>query len=135
MKMKMIIGLLLIASVPACTFGKNAGRWTVAQRPEGAAVEVITRNGQLNAELLEVADNGVVLMRNDGKLVLAPYPVIERFRAPQQGSGYQFGSRMPPTLEVREKLMMVSHFPQGMTAEIRSRLLERASQTELLVLQ
>jgi hypothetical protein len=135
MRMKILMALLLISSVPACTLGKNAGGWTVAKRPEGAMVEVVTRNGQLTAELLDVAENGVVVMRSDGKLVFAPYSVIQSLRARQQGSGYRFGSRMPPPPKTRENLMTVSHFPQGMTSEIRARLLSRANQTEPLVLQ
>jgi hypothetical protein len=135
MKRKSHVLLAAIITLTACTIGGNAGKWVVANGPAGATVEVSTTSARLNAELIEVGDEGVVLKRSDGKLVFARYSVIQRLRAPRQGAGYEAGGGIPPTQTARTNLKLVSHFPQGLTPEIRAKLLAAAGQSEFLVLE
>ena len=135
MRINRVVPGMLMSIVAACSTGPNAGRWAVANRPEGAVVEITASSGRTSGELLEVANDGVYIARQDGKLVFAPYPVITLLRAPAQGRSYTMGGRMPPQTAIRAKLVVISHFPQGMTPEIRAKMLALAGQSEFIVLQ
>ena len=127
--------LAAIITLNACAIGGNAGNWVVANGPAGATVEVSTSSARLNAELIEVGDDGVVLKRSDGKLLFARYSVIQHLRARRQGAGYATGGRIPPSPTAKANLKLVSHFPYGLTPEIRAKLLAGAGQSEFLVLE
>jgi len=135
MKRKSHALLVAIITLSACTLGGNAGKWVVANGPAGATVEVSTSSAKFNAELIEVGDEGVVLRRSDGKLLFARYSVIDRLRAPRQGAAYEAGRRMPPTQTARANLKLLSHFPHGLTPEIRAKLLANAGQSEFLMVE
>ena len=119
----------------ACAIGGNAENWAVAKGPAGATVDVTTGSAKIRAELIEVGDEGVVLRRTDGKLLFARYPVIDNLVAPRQGSAYKAGSRMPPSPTAKANLKLISHFPQGITPEIRARLLAASGQSEFMVVE
>jgi hypothetical protein len=127
--------LAAIITLSACAIGGNAGKWVVANGPAGATVEVSTNSAKLNAELIEVGDEGVVLKGSDGKLLFARYSVIQHLRAPRQGAGYATGGRIPPSATAKANLKLVSHFPQGLTPEIRAKLLAGAGQSDFVVLE
>jgi hypothetical protein len=119
----------------ACAIGGNAENWAVAKGPAGAMVDVKTSSANMKAELMEVGDEGVVLRRSDGKLVFARYASINHLRASRQGAGYKAGGRVRPSAVAMENLKLISHFPHGITPEIRARLLTNAGQSEYMVVE
>lgn len=135
MRMKHIILVAAALAGSGCALGKNAAEWQVATHPAGATVRLTSSSGTMTGELLEMRDDGAVVMRADGKMVFAPYIVISRLEAPGLGSDYVMVGRMPPSRGTRAMLATVSHFPQGMTREIRDRLLAKAGQAEMVLLQ
>jgi hypothetical protein len=124
-----------IITLSAFTLGGNAVKCVVANGPAGAPVEVSTCSARVNAELIDLGDEGIVLRRSDGKLLFARYSVIDRLRAPRQGAAYEAGRRMPPTQTARASLKLLSHFPHGLTPEIRAKLLANAGQSEFLMVE
>jgi hypothetical protein len=119
----------------ACAIGGNANHWAVAKGPEGAWVEVTVGSRRIDAELIEVGDEGVVLKQHDGKLAFAPYASIQQLIAPRLGSAYKACCRIPPSRDAKAKLQIVSHFPHGLVPAIRAKLLEQSGQTSFLGLQ
>jgi hypothetical protein len=134
MRLRILSSLALLGGAAACTIGKTAADWPVAKQPQGATVSLQSGSTVLTAELIEVAPDGVVLNRA-GRLVFASFSVIDKLIAVGTDSEYTMGKRMPPTRAARAKLAMVSHFPQGMTPEIRQRMLALSGQTEIELLR
>ena len=135
MRLKLLALLAAVMAAPGCVMGKNAADWRVAHRPEGAMVTLRSGSTKLVAELIEVRNDAVVLKDRNGRMLLAPYAIIDRLDAINLGRGFAMGSRMPPSTVARENLRMVSHFPQGMTPAIRDRMLALSKQSEIEVLK
>lgn len=135
--MRLFNRVLLAASIilTGCIFGKNAANYPVATRPSGATLILTSSGKRVVAELLEVRADGLVVLGSNGKVALAPYQSLDRVEAKSLGAGYRFGSHMPPNGLIWANLVKVSHFPQGMTPEIRSRFLESKGQVEMGLIQ
>jgi hypothetical protein len=131
MRSEILLVLAMLGGGTACTIGKTAAGWPVAKQPQGATVSLKSGSTSFTAELIEVAPDGVVLKNRAGRLVFASFSVIDNLVALSTDAEYTMGKRMPPTRAARAKLSMVSHFPQGMTAEIRQRMLALSGQTEI----
>jgi hypothetical protein len=127
--------LVAVTGGTACTVGGNAAKWPVAVSPNGATIVASTTSGKWTGELLDVREDGIVLMlARDGKIVLAPYGAVKQLQAPKLTSDYNvrlYGFMDPAA---RRKFAAVSHFPQGMTDQIRARLLASKGQKEIEVL-
>src|SRR5688500_705153 len=135
MRLRILSVLALLGGATACTIGKTAAGWPVAKQPQGATVSLQSGSTVLTAELIEVAPDGVGLKNRAGRLVFARFSVIDNRVAMSTDSEYTMGKRMPPTGVQRSRLQMVSHFPPGMTPQIRERMLAASGQTELEVLR
>lgn len=135
MNRRHFILLAALTTLSACALGANAENWDVAKGPAGATVDVTTRSAKIKAELIEVGDEGVVLRRSDGKLLFARYSVIDNIIAPRQGSAYKAGRKMPPSPSARANLKLISHFPHGITPEIRATLLAASGQSDFMVIE
>lgn len=135
MRIEMILLLAAVSALPACTIGKTAAKWPVATEAKGTRVRFVSASGSSSGELLEVRNDGVVILRSDGRLIFAPYDVLGNFEAIDLGARYAFSGHVPPDKQTHERLTMVSHFPQGMTPEIRTILLRNAKQTDLDLLR
>ena len=134
MQLRSVFLLAMLSATSACMMGKNAAGWPVAKQPYGATVTVRTSSGSFTAELIEVTADGFVLKKS-GKLVFAPFSIIDHLAAMKMESRYSMGRRMPPSPAARANLVTISHFPQGMTPEIRGKMLAASGQTELEVLR
>ena len=133
-----IRSLMLAASVmclAGCVIGQNAAEWQLAKGPSGATVKLGGPTQTLSGELLEVRDDGVVVESADGKIVFAPFTTLHQLEVTEPAAAYVNSSDPQPGEAARSRLKVVSHFPQGMTADIRARMLARAGQTELEVLR
>ena len=124
-----------------CSFGVTAGKYNPAQQPGGVTVVVETGQGQpeIRGELIEVRDAGIVVLtfrtqntpQSGLELRLLPYTAILTSKVSQTESRYAISKRMAPKPEVRERLRLLSRFPQGLTPELTQQLLAAYGQTEL----
>jgi len=129
--------LLAAALLPAaCHLGSTAANYQPAKRAEGATLVITTDAGGYKAELLEVGETGVVVLLSEGRVAFVPWGVTRSARAegvPSLTSSYGLG--VPPSDEVRKNLASVSHFPQGMTADIQARFLAAHGQSGIVTLR
>lgn len=125
-----VLGLLL----SACVFrhGETVDSYPPAQGPEGLpAVLAVEGRGTLQGELLEVAETGL-LVRAGRVIYRVRYTRIRRASFPTDSEELSFRGPSPPRPEVRERLRLVSRFPQGMDEGLLARLLEAYGQDEVV---
>ena len=134
MRSRKMIALIAGMLTSGCAIGGNAAHWDVAKGPSGATVEVTTTSPKLKAELVEVGADGVVIRAYDGKVSSHPTPRFDS-SAQRKGRKYAFGGGSRPSGVAAENLRLVSQFPQGLTPEIRAKLLASAGQAEIIVMQ
>ncbi len=131
-----IVKLIAIGSVVAlasCQFGTRGSELPAAQRPGGAPATLEVSSGRYFGELIAVQDDGVVI--SGGKIMFAPFTAIKIFSLDMMGRDYRVGRGELPNAEKLARLRAVSHFPQGLTPDIRRRLLAFLGQTEILSVQ
>ena len=129
--------MVLIASLlsSACHIGGTAAGYTPATTAEGARMIVFTSAGRLTGELVEVKDNGIVLALSDGRVALVPWSVTTSASAEGVPKMRTYYAENGPGEEARSNLVKVSHFPQGMTADIQARFLAAHKQSAVVVIQ
>ena len=101
-----------------------------ARTPLGVMTKITSDRGELSAELIEVRDTGVLVLA-EKRFRLLPYSIIVSSRAEGLDRSYSFGGRTAPTAETRERLRLVSRFPQGLTPELLQKLLQANGQLKL----
>jgi hypothetical protein len=122
-----ILGSVLLSS---CHYGRAVKDFPPANGPQGVGMQVTTDHQMFLGELLEVRDIGLIVL-SEKKIHLLPFAEITSSQAVKTSSQYSFGGRRQPSPEVRERLRLVSRFPQGLTPDLLRRLLETYGQTEL----
>lgn len=120
-------------SLAGCQFGMQGSQVPSAQRPGGATTVIETASGKYYGELISADDEGVVI--SGGKLMLIHYGTIKKLSLEQLGGEYTLKSGERPDAEKLARLRMVSHFPQGLTPDLRSRLLALSGQSEIQTIQ
>ena len=114
----------------ACQLGGRVNRFAPATQPAGVAVTLWLRGGATGqGELLAVQDTALVVLAQD-TVTLVPYRVLAAGRFTQVGEL----TETPPPRDFAEKLRLVSRFPQGLTAEMLTRLLAAYGQSTLKVM-
>jgi hypothetical protein len=114
--------LLLVA----CAVGTTGGSYEPAQGPAGATVTLeLTGQREMVGELLAVEDTAL-LVRQDRQLVRVPLRLILSGKAPK----VSFTGQLPAG-EPRERLRLISRYPQGVSAELEARLLEAYGQSRV----
>lgn len=145
--------LLLCLSIAGCQFGPRIDSLEQARQPEGIATTIKFHNGidvpgRLKGELLEVREHGLlVIARETGKggsvekrLVFVPYTAMEDADFDQLNlrvvgqHDVSTGEYWPPSLRDREKLRLLSRFPQGLSTPLLEQLLEAKDQTAVEVI-
>jgi hypothetical protein len=148
-----ITTLALIFTATACQVGPRIETFEQARRPEGITMTielrgVRTETGRLEGELLEVREDGLLLSawpsENGGattkRLVFVSYTEISDIDLDQLDLSVlpeprgRAGHR-PPQIPAqnREKLRLLSRFPQGVSAQILDQLLAAQDQTSVMV--
>jgi hypothetical protein len=147
-------GLLCLV---ACTLGPEFKNFGPAHGPAGVRVEASmslsggppARTG-VDGELLEVRAEGLLLLgtlgevREEGqkkappppagataRVVLVPFARIQKARFEGMGRRCELNGGVVPKDELRNRLRLVSRFPQGLTPDLLRRLLETRGQTEV----
>jgi len=145
----LLVVLLLAGLVGGCSFGMTARKFRVTESPHGIATSVTIADLEFAGELIEVRDTGLVLLSErriapieggtreakERRLRLIPYAAVRRSRFEQMNRRLDLVDGRAPTNEGREQLRLVSRFPQGLSAELLSRLLKEYGQTELAGIQ
>ena len=147
--MKRPIAIVLLAGIAGgCAYGMTREKFRPAQNPQGIATHITTAAGEFAGELIEIRPAGLVLLSEEAgsiprngtamakpRLRLIPYGAIRSSRFEQLDPRlYIIDGRTPPDKE-RERLRLVSRFPQGLSPEVLSQLLKAYGQTELAGIQ
>lgn len=111
-------------------YGMTVESFPPARTPKGVTGRITTDRGPVSAELIEVGDSGIVILA-DRKFRILPYGTIVASRFDGISRRYDIGDRRPPKPDTRDRLRLVSRFPQGLTPELLQKLLEANGQTEL----
>jgi hypothetical protein len=116
-------GLLVVAT--ACSVGTHARNYAPANGPAGAVVSLqLTDKSRGTGELLAVETSALLLLR-DSQLVRVPLSRVRRGSAPKLSFD---GSLRDNT---RERLRLISRYPQGVSSELEGRLLRAYGQSEV----
>ena len=115
----------------ACQWGTRPENFSAAQRPAGArvAVRVIGERADRLGELYAVDTTGVTL--HESRLVRVPWPRLQAMDVNQLGAQYDVAQGETVGAEKRERLALVSRFPQGLNGELLTRVLGRLRQDAL----
>jgi hypothetical protein len=141
-----IVVALLTGCAAACSYGMTAEKFRPARSPRGIETRITTSDTVFAGELIEVRETGLVLLSEtlrslarssttetaDRRLRLIPYAAVVRSQFEQLDAGFFIMDGRMPTDKGREQLRLVSRFPQGLSPEVLSRLLEAHGQTELV---
>jgi hypothetical protein len=125
-----ITTLILLCLLNGCRYGVTVESFPPARTPRGVMTNITSDRGKFSAELIEVRDTGIVILA-ETRFRLLPYSIIVSSRTEGLNRDYAFGGRSSPTAETRDRLRLVSRFPQGLTPELLQKLLEANGQLQL----
>src|SRR5207237_2147736 len=120
--------LAALCLVSGCSYGMTADKFAPAKAPQGVVVHLVIGTAPLDGELLEVRDEAVVIVAGKA-LRLVPYAVVTHSSIDQTKVVISGGRA--PSSEDRERLRLLSRFPQGLGSDVLERLLRAYGQTEL----
>lgn len=123
----------VLLGLASCSVGPRAEKFVPAHRPGGAEVRLDfgRRKGSAVGELIAVQDTALLILVAS-VIELVPLASIDRGAVTASGSRASFSRR--PTPETRERLRLLSRYPNGVTPELLRQLLEAYGQAELKVL-
>ena len=126
--------LVLTTAITGCGLGRTAEEFPVARSPEGIRVSIITDSAHVReAELLAVEDTALLILLAEDRVASVPWSVVRS--AELHGFLSNAPRRNVPSQAMRERWKSVARFPQGLTPELLSRLLEARGQTAVEVLR
>lgn len=135
-----LTGVLLCVVTAGCV-GTHAGSLRPANEPAGVFVTLAVtsrtgerhwKNDRVSGELLAVQDTAFLLLV-DQRLTLVPYGATTGGSARQQRSFFLKGRA--PDRGLRERLRLLSRYPQGVSPELLARLLAAYGQPALQVVE
>ena len=111
-----LTALLLLG---ACLVGTTGRSYAPAKGPAGATVSLdLTGKREVSGELLAVEETRLLVLQNR-QLIRVAVTLIESGKAPKISfSGKALAG------DTRERLRLVSRYPQGVSAELEARLLQ-----------
>jgi hypothetical protein len=119
-------GLLLVAT--ACTVGTHARNYAPARGPAGAMVNLqLTDKSRSTGELLAV-ETGALLLLSNNQLIRVPLASVRRGSAPK----VSFNGSL--RADKRERLRLISRYPQGVSPSLEGELLRAYGQGEVRTL-
>jgi hypothetical protein len=130
---RMGTAVLLGALLAGCTVGPRGDTTALALSPRGANIDLDTQTDRLAGELLEMRDDGVILLTRAGQVTLVEYEAVRRATVEGGLRGVTGGSMRSG--RVFERMRQVSRFPQGLSPEIEARLLSTYGQSALVVVR
>lgn len=129
MTMRPTLEACALALLAACAVGTTGGSYEPAKGPAGATVTLeLGGRRQLVGELLAVEDASLLVLQ-DRQLVRVPLPLIVSGKAPKVSfTGQTLTGKVG---ESRERLRLISRYPQGVSPELEARLLEAYGQSRV----
>lgn len=111
--------------VLGCAFGGSVARWRPATQAAGTEIELqLLNEGVIKGELLTLDSAGF--------LVLEPTRVVRVDPAAvRSGSGYKTSFDGPLSDDTRDRLRLMSRYPQGMPAGVEQALLDAYGWTSI----
>lgn len=131
MRRRWLIGLLLCGGC-LLNVGPRPEAFEPAQTASGIRAAIAVSSSSVQGELLEVREDGVVVLTSD-RVVMVPYDAITS--SAFANAKVTVGGRQPPLFEDRRKLQLLSRFPQGIPQVALDRLLASKSQTAVAVVR
>lgn len=127
-------GLLALLFCVGCmvNVGPKPENFEPAQSASGIRASLALSSSAVEGELLEVREDGVVLLTRD-RVAMVPYDAITS--SAFTNSPVTISGRRAPLYEDRRKLQLLSRYPQGMPQVALDRLLASKSQTSVVVLR
>lgn len=117
--MAAILRPLALLGLAACAIGTTTRSYQPANGPAGAAVTLsLTEDRVVVGELLAVEETTLLLVERQ-HLIRVDLATIQRLEGPKLSTAG--GSLSAAT---RERLRLISRYPQGMTPELEARLLQ-----------
>src|SRR5687768_9850597 len=114
--------VMALSGLSACTLGSRPGSFGPATSPRGIETRLILQAAAIAGELVSVSDSGLIVLASDRRLVHAHWAAVRRATFRQVRATVEGGRA--PDVATRERLRLVSRFPQGMSPELTTRLLE-----------
>ncbi|PYP70166.1 MAG: hypothetical protein DMD41_15515 [Gemmatimonadetes bacterium] len=144
MRRLLMTGCLFVAAMgggAGCFVGPSTKNFQrMAQRPEGAAVEVDVGKGRplVSGELLEVRDTALLVRDTTGEggggggeITLVPFRLVRGGRVPARGGSWEGG----PRGRTWDRLRLLSRFPYGLAAPQLQALLAAYGRDSLTVVR
>lgn len=125
--------VMALSWLSACTLGTRPGNFGPATSPRGIETRLTLEASTILGELVSVSDSGLIVLAGDRRLVHAHWATMRRatFRKLR---GALEGGRAPDAA-TRERIRLVSRFPQGLSPELTARLLESLGSDRLEILR
>jgi hypothetical protein len=118
----------------SCHTGVQLETFRPAHNPDGIRVQIELEREQMSGELLEVRADGLLIYASarDQRIVLVPYSLIERATFNQFNRVLTSGR--DPDDVTKERLRLLSRFPQGLSEELMASVLAAYGQNHLEIL-
>ena len=124
-----LVGAAILAMLAACQWGTRPQNFRPARGPAGAevAVHVAGERQDRLGELYAVDTAGVLIARN-ARLVRIAWPRLASMDVERLGDDYDVSRRETVDAAERERLSLVSRFPQGLSGPLLTQVLARFRQ-------
>lgn len=129
--------LLATTVLTGCMVGQKVSSFSPARGPQGVRVDIERgmRSWISGAELLAIQDTALLVLRVHVRpVVLVPLRIIRTASFAQMGSSTLVEDGRFRSMSGREKVRLVSRYPQGVGPELLSALLAAYGQPRLEVL-
>jgi hypothetical protein len=147
MKRFLFVQLILVLATVACSTSVEVKDFKPAQGPHGVQIELklngdVIDGDKVKGELLAVHDDGVLLSVVDypdsasagSTVVLIPFGIMDTAKVEQMGTAKVESRGEEANETYRARLRLVARFPQGLSDELLSDLLQKMGQQEVEVL-
>ena len=127
------IAILLLVSLAGCNWGTRPQNFSPAQGPQGARVAVRVTNEQSDrlGELLASDSIGLTILDDDRRLTRIAWPRVEALDVSKVGDQYDIRHGEEPSADKRQRLALLSRFPQGLSGDLLARTLALLRQDAL----
>jgi hypothetical protein len=140
---KRVFALVTALILAGCRVGMTTRDFEPARNPGGVQLQARSGSKFIAGEVLEVRGNGLLVLGNvdppkqppgasaaPRRVIFLPYALLTSVRVHQLNDSAQVDSGRI-TEKGRERLRRLSRFPQGLSPELLSQLLQAAGQTEV----
>jgi len=126
------IALVAWLGLSGCHVGPRPESFLPAQHPEGVAARLVTRSLEVRGEVLVVQDTALIV-RDGDSLYFIPVAVIREGTFPAMREAEIRRGAFVRKRDGRERLQLVSRFPQGLSDDRLQAVLAAYGQRALVV--